>query len=75
MISARDYDKDRALKATDNVCEVINSWKGIKPPKGVDQLDFKLVYKKVIFLSEKDPDLTDPRFEALIYHQWYVLVY
>lgn len=69
VISARDYDKDRALKATDNLCEIINSWRFIKPPKGVEALDFKLVYKKVIFLSERDPDLTDPRFEQLMYHQ------
>ncbi len=69
VISAPDYDKDRALKPTDNVNDVIASWKHIKPPKGVDKLDFKLVYKKILFLPSTDAEFDDPRFAPLLYRQ------
>jgi hypothetical protein len=70
VITARDFDRERPLKPTDSVLDVINSWKSFKPPKGVENVQFKLVYKKMIFLGEPDEhEFSDPRIMPLLFHQ------
>jgi len=69
VITARDFDRERPLKPVDSVLDVTNSWKGFKPPKGVENVHFKLVYKKMIFLEIDEAEYEDPRIFPLIFHQ------